>query len=321
MRPANLTFPFESMPAVKAHEVFRCLSLILVVAMTSSIQAQSPSIDGGLTWTGWTDKGLSNQLGVYASGSENEIYRVYSTSFLFNNNTRTNTGEIGGGPTGGTTGFGTGGHSAGAFQNGNTILGIGLKAVSGGQINDWTFVKFDLDNDSYKAASSVPGTDGRTSFSQWSETGDFTTSFLGLGENAWTGQEISIQVGNGTAYGGTSIAGNPGNNGGVSNNGYVPGGNTGYDFPFRAFRRGVDSFQIFYDITRMQTLYAGNGIGTFTSTIGISMQGFSYGSNNVAFSQDLAGFAPPPIPEPASLSAMAAGLTGLLLWRRRTTKS
>lgn len=279
--------------------------LAAALALLAASAAQAQSIDGGATWTGWTDLGLSNQLGVYGSGSTTEVYRVYSTFFYFDNDTRTNTGEIGGGPTGGATGFGTGGHSAGAFANGNSILGIGLQRISGGQINDWTFVKFDLDNDSFKAASSVGGSDGRTSFNEWSEKGDFTVSFAGVGSNSWTGQEITIQGGTGTAYGGPSMAGH-------TFPGYVPGGNTGYDFPFRAFRRDVDSFQAFFDITRMQSLYAPYGIGTFGSSVGIAMQGYSYGSNTVAFGVNLS-----PVPEPATWSAMLAGMATLLLWRRR----
>jgi hypothetical protein len=281
--------------------VFKTLLTVFALLAGTAVRAQS--IDGGLTWDGWTDRGASNELGV-GSGPASEVYRVYSTFFYFNNHTRTNTGEIGGGPTGGTTGFGTGSFSAGAFATGNAILGIGLQVVSGGRVGDWTFVKFDLDNDSFRPATTVGGTDGQTSFSTWSEKGDFTVSFAGIGSGAWTAQEISIQNGNGTAYGGTSQAG-------LGFPGYIAGGSTGYDFPVRAFRRGTDSFQAFFDATAMQSRYGPVGMGAFDQSVGIAMQGFSGGSNNVAFSVPLT-----PVPEPSTSSILVAGIAMMLLVRR-----
>lgn len=278
-------------------------TLLAIIALLAGSVVQAQSIDGGLTWNGWTDRGMSNQLGV-GSGAADEVYRVYSTFFYFDNQSRTNTGEIGGGPTGGITGFGTGSFSAGAFASGNAILGIGLQVISGGQIGDWTFVKFDLDNDSFRPASTVGGTDGRTSFSRWSETGDFTVSFAGIGSNAWTAQEISIQSGNGTAYGGISQAGQ-------GFPGYVPGGSTGYDFPIRAFRRGTDSFQAFFDATAMQALYGPVGMGAINESVGIAMQGFSGGSNSVTFGVPLT-----PVPEPSTPSILIAGIAMMLLMKR-----
>ncbi|MFO0011113.1 MAG: PEP-CTERM sorting domain-containing protein [Planctomycetota bacterium] len=292
---------------MKAHEVFRCLSLILVVAMTSSIQAQSPSIDGGLTWTGWTDKGLSNQLGVWGNGPTDNPFRVYATSFYFENNSKTGN-PVGGGGTGGGSGFGTGSHSAGAFSNGNRIFGIGVRMVDGPLPNNFSFVRFDLTNNAFRAATSVGGTDGRTSISDWGRNGDFSVQFA----HDWAGQEVSIQTGQGAQYGGPSIIG-PGTPG------YVAGSSTGwpYDFPFRAFAQS-NSYQMFFDVTKMQALYSSYGMGTIGDTINFSL--FGPNGTNVAFGNTFFN-APPPIPEPASLSAMAAGLTSLLLWRRRTTKS
>ena len=56
--------------------------------------------------------------------------------------------------------------SAGAFADGNTILGVGVRVVSGGSVAGFKpTLHFDLDSDSYCPASSVGGTDGRTSFS------------------------------------------------------------------------------------------------------------------------------------------------------------
>ena len=73
-------------------------TLLAIIALLAGSVVQAQSIDGGLTWNGWTDRGMSNQLGV-GSGAADEVYRVYSTFFYFDNQSRTNTGEIGGGPT------------------------------------------------------------------------------------------------------------------------------------------------------------------------------------------------------------------------------
>lgn len=271
------------------------------------------SIDGGSSWNGWTSVGMSNQLGVYGSGSTNEVYEVYSTVFSFNNDSVSG-GAVGGGPTGGPTGFGTGAYSFGAFANGNTILGIGVHKVSGSTITFTPTVRFDLDNDSYQAASSVGGVDGRTSSTTYSEFRDFTAQFEGA--NSWRGSTINQQTGNGTFYGGpSSFATIPGGIGsGVS-----------YDYPFRAFAQS-DSYQMFFDLNALQSIYGtGNpnpfglnssftGIGAFGNEVGISLNGL--GNNNVAFGVALATSA---VPEPASIAVWSLlGLTlGGATWLRR----
>jgi hypothetical protein len=53
--------------------------------------------------------------------------------------------------------------SAGAFADGNTILGVGVRVVSGGSVAGFKpTLRFDLDSDSYCPASSVGGVDGLT---------------------------------------------------------------------------------------------------------------------------------------------------------------
>jgi hypothetical protein len=101
-------------------------------------------INGGLSWNGWTSRGLSNQLGVYGSGGTSEVYEVYTTTFAFDKASNTITGNpvqaVEPAPTGFETGriaytpFGQMPVSAGAFANGNTILGVGVRVVSDGSI-------------------------------------------------------------------------------------------------------------------------------------------------------------------------------------------
>lgn len=262
---------------------FLAINLITLAAAAGSAVAGPVDINGGSSWGGWTSVGMSNQVGVYGSGSATAVYEVYRSVFTFNNDSVSG-GATGGGPTGGGTGFGTGTFSNGAFANGNTIMGIGVRVVSGGSISGFTpTVRFDLGNDSYQAASSVGGSDGRTSFSTYSQFRDFTAQFEGASN--WRGGTLTMQTGNGSFYGGPnttqSLVGGIGS--GVS-----------YDWAFRAFAQS-DSYQMFFDLDAMQSLYGVgsgsnamatnpnfSGIGAFGANVGISLNGL--GTNNVAFS-------------------------------------
>lgn len=248
-------------------------------------------INGGSSWGGWTSVGNSAQLGVYGSGTQYN-YDVYRTAFIFNDNSKSG-GAVGGGPTGGATGFGTGAFSTGAFANGHTILGIGVDA-NGVSVSGFNpTARFDLDSDSYQAASSVGGADGRTSSGTWSETKDFTVQFAST--LAWAGNTLNGQAGTGTAYGGPS------------NFKTIPGGigsGVSYDWAFRAFAQG-DSYQMFFDLTAMQALYGPNafgftfpGIGSIGDNVRISLNGL--GDNNVVFDAPTT-----PVPEPSTYIAGA----------------
>jgi hypothetical protein len=270
------------------------LSLAALIAMFGSAFAEI-AINGGSSWGGWTSKGLSNQLGVYGSGSTTDVYEVYTTIFSFNNNTVTG-GAVGGGPTGGATGFGTGAFSTGAFANGNRTLGIGVRQVSGSTLPHNPTVRFDLDADSYLAATSVGGSDGRTSFTSWSEQKDFTVQFDSTA--SWQGSTLTMQAGNGTS------------NGGPNNQQQLVGGigsGVSYDWAFRAFAQS-NSYQMFFDLTAMQSLYGGSnpfglnsfftGIGAIGDNVRISLNGL--GTNNVAFGAPTA-LETSPVPEQSSL--------------------
>lgn len=287
------------------------LAMVASLSLSTGTALAAPDINGGTSWNGWTSEGLSNQLGVYGSGSSSVVYEVYSTVFSFNNDSVSG-GAIGGGPTGGATGFGTGSFTSGAFANGNTILGVGVRVVSGGSITGFTpTVRFDRDADSFKAATTVGGVDGQTSFTSWSEQGDFTAQFEGA--NSWRGSVLTMQVGNGTSNGGPN-----------NQQQLVGGGGSGvsYDFAFRSFAQAA-SYQMFFDLTAMQSLYgvanpfglnaAFTGIGAVGDPVRISLNGV--GNNNVVFD---AASSITPVPEPSSMLMLAAGL-GVLggAWRRR----
>lgn len=287
---------------------------LLAMAAASAAIAAPVDINGGTSWGGWTSKGQSNQIGVYGGGSETALYEVYTTAFSFDNNSVAGSGAVGGGPTGGATGFGTGTYSMGAFANGARMLGIGVRVISGGSIAGFTpTVRFDLDSDSYKPATTVPGTDGDVSFTSWSENKDFTVQFEGA--NGWRGGTLTEQVGNGTSYGGPynaqQIVGGIGS--GVS-----------YDWPFRAFAQ-ANSYQMLFDLDAMQKLYgvanpfgqnaAFTGIGMFDSKVRIAMNGL--GNNEVVF--DALTQPPSSVPEPGSLTLVALAMMGLGVVRRRKT--
>lgn len=274
--------------------------------------AAAPDINGGTSWNGWTSEGLSNQVGVFGSGSTTAVYEVYSTVFSFNNNSVSG-GPTGGGSTGGATGFGTGSFSTGAFTNGDTILGVGVRVVSGGSITGFSpTVRFDLDADSYQAATSVGGSDGRTSSGTYSEYKDFTVQFNG---SNWAGSTLNAQAGAGSFYGGPS-------NFKTIASGY--GSGTSEDWAFRAFAQtaGAGSYQMFFDLTAMQALYGPNafgvsgfpGIGSFGNPVRVSLNGL--GSNSVVIETPTV-----PVPEPETYAMLLAGL-GVLgaVARRRQVK-
>jgi hypothetical protein len=194
------------------------------------------------------------------------------------------------------------------------MLGIGVRVISGGSIAGFTpTVRFDLDSDSYKPATTVPGADGNVNFTSWSENKDFTVQFEGA--NGWRGGTLTEQVGNGTSYGGPynaqQIVGGIGS--GVS-----------YDWPFRAFAQ-ANSYQMLFDLDAMQKLYgvanpfgqnaAFTGIGMFDSKVRIAMNGL--GNNDVVF--DALTQPPSSVPEPGSLTLVALAMMGLGVVRRRKT--
>jgi hypothetical protein len=295
-------------------------SSLLLGLFFALASAHAQDINGGASWSGWTPVGMSNSLGIWAGGVTNNQYQIYMTTFAFNNHTKTGT-PTGGGPTGGTTGFGTGSFSSGAFTNGNFILGIGVKGISGSSVaptsssSSFQTIKFDLDSDSYQAASSVGGTDGRFSASLWSEQKDY--SIQHDTSNFWM-QNLTMQTGQGTSYGGPSnpqqIVGGFGS--GVS-----------YDWPARVFglHAGQGSWQMLIDVTALQNIYGvNNPFGLNSSFTGIgNVAGFPAPSS-VRISMNVAGtdtvFNAPivGVPEPSTLSILTLGLAGLAFRRRRS---
>jgi hypothetical protein len=188
--------------------------------------------------------------------------------------------------------------SAGAFEAGNTILGIGVRATaSDGSIAGFSpTIRFDLDNDSYQPASFEKDSDGRTirlnndgrtSFSTYAEPGDFTVQFEGSA--SWRGSAINVRE----AATGQLPAATVQLPGGV-------GSGTSYDFAFRAFAQpAAKSYQMFVDMTAIPKLYGSAdpasaykaffpnkaGVGPIGDRVTVSLNGL--GTNNVVFGADL----------------------------------
>jgi hypothetical protein len=158
-------------------------------------------------------------------------------------------------------------------------------------------VKFALGDNTYSAATNVEA--GRTSFSLYSHSGDFTVQFQPVG----VGGSSIYRPSNITFRGDDSFVYT------------LPGGigsGASYDFAFRAIPlTSSNSYQMFFDLDAMQSLYSnvslfqatfnrpnvmvapgtnyyGQGIGTIGSTVTIALNGLS--NNNVVFSVN----APPP---------------------------
>jgi hypothetical protein len=252
-------------------------------------------------WQGWTKIGRSDDLHVYGSGSTSgpALYDVYANQFYLNAASGTSNIPVGNQyVTGDPTGLFT--YSPGAFTGGNRILGIGVRGLPGSNVSGFTpTVRFDLGNDSYSAATNVEA--GRTSFSLYSHSGDFTVQF----QPVQFGTSLIYRPSNITFRGGDSLVYT------------LPGGigsGASYDFAFRAIPlTSSNSYQMFFDLTAMQRLYRdislfqatfnrqnvlvapgtnynGQGIGTIGSTLNIALNGLS--NNTTVFLVD----APPAPP-------------------------
>ncbi|MEY3230130.1 MAG: hypothetical protein RL689_217 [Planctomycetota bacterium] len=267
-------------------------------------------INGGFSWNGWTSRGFSNQAGVYAAGSTTAVYEIYTTVFTFKkckhrvderaiqiNSDQIprdfERGKLAGGCDGFTdynqgdsslqNGSGRPVTNGGAFDDGNIILGIGVRVVDNAQFEafdtttasadarrenrwgGWRFFKFGLNNDgqtSYEPASTVGGTDGRINSNSHANPGDFVMS-ASLGKFRFTTQEVTIRTTGAITPGVHASA--------ASGLLYIPGGFHGphggavsYDFPMRSFGADVDgqvhAYQTFLDITAVQKLYGPDSV-------------------------------------------------------------
>jgi hypothetical protein len=252
----------------------------LALAAIAGSASAVVDINGGLSWNGWQLNGTSNTLGIYGGGSTDNVFEVYTTLFTFNGNSVT------GNPTG-SANLLAGAYSAGSFANGNRILGVGIRRISGAGLvgNGAGIVRFDVANDSFSAASSVGGTDGRVSSTLYSDAGDFNTQFYGTN---FTPSTLVVFTGPGAFT-------------------TLPSGNNGGDFAFRGFYQAAnESYQLLFDLTAMPNLYSnvnGSAIGTLGDTFTMSIRGA--GNTDVVVT----------VPAPGALALL--GLGGLLAARRR----
>jgi len=168
----------------------------------STASASVIDINGGASWGGWQARGQSTDLGIYASGSTTGVYDIYTTSFLFDGQTVSGSPAFGGGF---TAPMDLSGWNAGA-----RIFGVGIEAVSGVPVwsgsGPWDvrpFITFDLASDSYQAASTVGGTDGRTSPSTYARAGDFNVQLNGNNSFAYRPNGMAVYTDDGSFWGGT----------------------------------------------------------------------------------------------------------------------
>ena len=187
---------------MKNSRILGTLSLAATLALAGTASAQSVDINGGSSWGGWDLRGQSNQQGIYGSGSAGIVYELYTTSFLFNGQTVSGSPAFGGAFTAPM--------DLSGFQTGARILGVGVRAVSG--LPAWSgsgpwatnpFVIFDLNKDSYSAASTVGGTDGRASPSTYGHAGDFNVQANGDYNNLYRPNVMTVFTDNGTFWGGS----------------------------------------------------------------------------------------------------------------------
>lgn len=240
---------------------------IAVIAATAlfagpATTAAQGTIDGGSSWEGWIAHGSSDELGVYGSGAVSHPYRVYSTVFTYCGQ-KAVPGLAGGG--GGRSGFG-------GFANGDRVLGIGIRMLGGESVSGGRTWKLDLGNDSYRPASSVGGSDGRTDSEMYAHDGDYSvqndTGFVAVQLVVFS-PFVNVSSGGGNPYGDTR--------------------------PFASFRR-ADSYQFLVNLSKVPAwaaASAGSGVGVgadpippFGDRITMALNG--YGDNHVVISRSTA---------------------------------
>lgn len=322
-------FRVASQPFQARRPFLRCTAWLAfaVIAISWSVPSKTTSaglvdINGGLSWGGWTLRGNSRDVGIWAKGSTTRDYDLYTTVFSFSDN------QITGNPVQvkaavAPSGFAPGTFSAGAFANGNTILGIGLNMndLFASAIGE-TFLNFAIGSNNYQAASSLGGIDGRTDNSVWAHTGDFGMWMYGPSSSFLGPSNLYAMTSNGTAQGGT---------GELSN---LPGGigsGVSYDYAARMFRQGGagGSIQLFFDLTAMETLY-GTGspslehgwnptpsarIGSMGENLNLSM----YNSDEGFVNASTVVIGPIVVPEPSTtvLGLIAIGTFAFAASRRK----
>ncbi|MBI1304322.1 MAG: hypothetical protein GC172_11135 [Phycisphaera sp.] len=261
---------------MKTTNTIGTLSLAAALALAAAASASTVDINGGLSWNGWQLNGTSTTLGLYGGGSTDNVYEVYTTLFSFDGNTVT-------GSPAGSANLAAGTYSTGAFANGNRILGVGIRRISGAGVvgGGAGIVRFDVGNDSYAAASSVGGTDGKVSSTAFASAGDFNTQFY---VTNFTPSTLIVFSGPGVF---TSL----------------PSGPVGGDYAFRGFYQAAnESYQLLFDLTAMPILYSnvgGNAVGTLGDTFTMSIRGA--GNTDVVVT----------VPAPGALALLgAAGLVG-----------
>jgi hypothetical protein len=146
-------------------------------------------INGGTSWGGWQSVGQSNDLGRWGVGPTTGGYSIYTTSFFFANQT--------------VTGSPVGSADLSGWGVGARILGVGIQgpnivAAQG------PFFKFDLNSDSYQAASTVGGNDGAVGTGFSGHVGDFNVQVNGDNNAAYQPNFISVLTTDGTFWGGTA---------------------------------------------------------------------------------------------------------------------
>ncbi len=259
---------------------------VAAAAVAGSAMGAPAVLDGGVSWTGWQTLGQSTDQGLWATGQTTGVYDIYTTSFFLDNQTVT--------PTAGTSGSA----DLNGWSTGARILGVGIKNVSGMPVysgsGHWAFspfFKFDLAKDSYQAASTVGGTDGRTSSGTYAHAGDFNVQLNGdFGGFPYQPNFISVYTSDGSFWTGGSSASFQGNAFGVP-----------VTYARSWFNPNNGSLQVLFNLDLLSGNSALGGIGAIGNNFRMSIDGLT---TNSVFDVSV-------VPTPGALALLgAAGLVG-----------
>jgi hypothetical protein len=275
-------------------------AILALVSPATTGSASAADINGGSSWGGWTSAGQSTNLGIWAAGSTSGVYELYTTSFIYSGQSVT------GSPLGDTnlTGFATG----------SRILGLGIRGVSGLPAYNppavWpmfpTFL-FDLQQNSYNAATSVGGSDGRTAPATYGHTGDFNIQVNGDFNNAYRPNVLTLQTTDGTFWGGAgTFTGYGGGNAGQLQTIIWPNVRSFY-VPSNG------SLQVMFNLDGLQSSVP--GIGTIGSNLGVVYVVPAAGGGDTRAS--ISNITVVPEPTTFVLATLATGLMALIARKRK----
>ena len=258
-------------------------SIAFITAAASLVQGSTIDINGGASWNGWSNRGGSQDVGVYSTGSRTSDFTIYTTSFKYNSAV-----HIASGSTFGNADLST-------FAQDAIIFGIGVKVNNGSNLTTQNAtVKFNLNNLAPFQAESAFGANDGIQASRWLQGGSFQQQHNGVQNSVQSGMASffsrfdDFDTGNGANFS------------------EVNAPNSSFANSF--YNNDGSSFQLFFDFNAYRDIF-GTATPNGLFNLILNIDGTSVFVNNLAV-------VPLPTAAWAGL-AMLGGIVGVRKIRRR----